>query len=154
MHGLHITVYRGFMKQFDKWNEVKKATDKAQMHLTIKPREVFWLKVGQNIGHEEFGKGNDFVRPVLIIRQLTSDLFIGVPTTTSKKDDNDYFHAIHYMNHKKEDIQSTAMLLQFKTFSKKRLLSKMGTVNKNEFDVIVEKLKGIIDPTHKAVAQV
>jgi len=137
------------MKQFDKWNEVKKETDKAQMHFKIKPREIFWVKIGQNIGHEEFGKGKEFVRPVIMIRQLTSDLFIGVPTTTSKKENNDYFHNINYLNHKKDKVHSVAMLLQFRTYSKKRLLSKMGTVNKNEFNVIVEKLKGIIDPTHK-----
>ena len=137
------------MKQFDKWNEVKKRTDKVQMHFKIKPREIFWVKIGQNIGHEEFGKGKEFVRPVIMIRQLTSDLFIGVPTTTSKKENNDYFHNINYLNHKKDKVHSVAMLLQFRTYSKKRLLSKMGTVNKNEFDEIVEKLKGIIDPTHK-----
>ncbi len=137
------------MKQFDKWNEVKKETDKTQMHFRIKPREIFWVKIGQNIGHEEYGKGKDFVRPVIMIRQLTSDLFVGVPTTTTKKDNNDYFHNINYLNHKKDEVHSVAMLLQFKTFSKKRLLSKMGIVDKNEFKNIVEKLKGIIDPTHK-----
>ena len=137
------------MKQFDKWNEVKKRTDNVQMHFRVKPREIFWLKIGQNIGHEEFGKGKEFVRPVIVIRQLTNDLFIGVPTTTSKKEDNDYFHNINYLNHKKDRVHSVAMLLQFKTFSKKRLLSKMGIVNQNEFNVIVEKLKGVIDPTHK-----
>lgn len=137
------------IKRFDQWNEVKKRTNIIERRLKLKPRDIFWLKIGQNIGNEEYGKGKDFIRPVVIIRQLTSDLFVGVPTTSTKKQDNDYFHTIRYMNHKKEDIQCTAMLLQFKTFSKKRLLSKMGTVNKNEFDVIVEKLKGIIDPTHK-----
>jgi len=128
------------MKQFDKWNEVKKRTDNVQMYFRVKPREIFWLKIGQNIGHEEFGKGKEFVRPVIVIRQLTSDLFIGVPTTTSKKEDNDYFHNINYLNHKKDRVHSVAMLLQFKTFSKKRLLSKMGIVNQNEFNVIVEKI--------------
>ena len=149
MQSLHITGYREFMKQFDKWNEVKKRTDEIERNLKLKPRDIFWLKIGQNIGHEEFGKGKEFLRPVIVIRQLTSDLFVGVPTTTTKKDSNDYFHNINYINHKKEAVQSVAMLLQFKTYSKKRLLSKMGTVNKNEFHVIVEKLKGIIDPTHK-----
>ncbi len=137
------------MKQFDKWNEVKKSTDSVTFHYKIKPREVFWFKIGQNIGHEEFGKGKEFVRPVIVIRQLTSDLFVGVPTTTSKKQDNDYFHNINYLNKKKEEVHSVAMLLQMKTFSKKRLLSKMGTISKDEFDVIVEKLKQVIDPTHK-----
>lgn len=38
---------------FDKWNEVKKKTHTNQRKLGIKPREIFWLKIGQNIGSEE-----------------------------------------------------------------------------------------------------
>ena len=134
---------------YDAWNGVKKKTEKCTRKLGIKPREIFWLKIGKNIGHEEYGKGQEFVRPVVIIRQLTADLFIGVPTTTTKKEDNAYFHNIHYDNRKKMKIHSVAMLLQFRTFSKKRLLSKIGTVSKDEFDVIIEKLKRVIDPTCK-----
>ena len=134
---------------YDEWNSVKKKTEKINRKLGIKPREIFWLKIGKNIGHEEYGKGREFVRPVIIIRQLTADLFIGVPTTTTKKENNDYFHNIHYENRKKVKIHSVAMLLQFRTLSKKRLLSKIGTVQKDEFNVIVEKLKCVIDPTCK-----
>ena len=135
------------MDNFDKWNEVKKVTTKKDRRLTIKPREIFWLKIGQNIGSEEFGKGKDFLRPVIIIRQLTSDLFIGIPTTTTIKNNNDYFHKINYTNKSNEIIDSSAMLLQFKTFSKKRLLHKIGKINIDEFEIIVNKLKKIIDPT-------
>ena len=134
---------------YDEWNSVKKKTEKINRKLGIKPREIFWLKIGKNIGHEEYGKGREFVRPVIIIRQLTADLFIGVPTTTTKKENNDYFHNIHYENRKKVKIHSVAMLLQFRTLSKKRLLSKIGTVQKDEFNAIVEKLKCVIDPTCK-----
>ena len=92
------------MSEFDKWNEVKKVTQNKERRLTIKPREIFWLKIGQNIGSEEFGKGKDFLRPVIIVRQLTSDLFIGIPTTTTIKDSNDYFHRINYTNKNNETI--------------------------------------------------
>ncbi len=135
------------MEKFDEWNEVKKTTSKKKRTVYIKSREIFWVKIGQNIGDEEFGKGKDFLRPVIVIRQLTNDLFIGVPTTTTLKEDNDYFHKITYVNKAKKDISSTAMLLQFKTFSKKRLLSKLGMINKNDFEMITGKLRRIIDPT-------
>ena len=136
------------MEKFDKWNEVKKHTQKKDFNFTLKPREIFWVKIGQNIGSEEFGKGKDFLRPVIVIRQLTSGLFIGVPTTTTLKEDNDYFHKINYTDNSNKDIKGSAMLLQLKTFSKKRLLSKVGKINQIEFEAIKEKLKRIIDPTH------
>ena len=134
---------------YDKWNKVKKKTEKTQRKLGIKPRDIFWFKVGKNIGHEVYGKGEEFVRPVIVVRQLTSDLFVGIPTTTTHKENNNYFHTISYVNRKNMAVKSVAMLLQFKTYSKKRLLSKIGTVKKNEFDMIVKKLKRVIDPTCK-----
>ena len=135
------------MQEYDQWNEVKKETVKSKMRLTIKPRDIYWAKIGQNIGHEEYGKGKNFLRPIIVIRQLTSDLFIGVPTTSTKKEDNDYFHSIRYINKLDENINSSAMILQIKVFSKKRLLNKIGTVEKQEFKIITDKLKKLIDPT-------
>jgi mRNA interferase MazF len=133
---------------FDKWNEVKKQIHQVSFNLGIKPREIYWTKIGLNIGNEEYGKGKDFVRPVIIVRQLTHDLFIGIPTTTSTKDDNDYFHKITYTEKMTNTIiESSAMILQQKVFSKKRLLSKIGTVKKEDFEKIVTKLKKLIDPT-------
>lgn len=136
------------MKQYDEWNEIKKQTQQVNSNLSIKAREIYWTKIGLNIGNEEYGKGNDFVRPVIVIRQLTHDLFIGVPTTTSIKSNNDYFHNISYVekiNHTL--VKSSAMILQQKVLSKKRLLSKIGTINKEEFKEIILKLKKLIDPT-------
>jgi mRNA interferase MazF len=135
------------MQEFDKWNKVKKETAKNKMKLSIKSRDIYWAKIGQNIGHEEYGKGKDFLRPIIVIRQLTGDLFIGVPTTTTVKEDNDYFHNINYTDKTNIKINSTAMLLQLKVFSKKRLLNKIGTVHKQKFKIITEKLKSLIDPT-------
>ncbi|MEA2017816.1 MAG: type II toxin-antitoxin system PemK/MazF family toxin [Campylobacterota bacterium] len=135
------------MEHYDKWNEVKKYTQQNKRKLGIKQRDIFWAKIGLNIGNEEYGKGKDFVRPVIIIRQLTGDLFIGIPTTTTKKEDNDYFHTINYIDKTNQNIESSAMILQQKVFSKKRLLSKIGTVNGENFKTIIDKLKKLIDPT-------
>ena len=111
------------MEQYDKWNEIKKETQLNRRKLGIKQRDIFWAKIGLNIGNEEYGKGKDFVRPLIIIRQLTHDLFIGVPTTTSTKENSDYFHNIKYIDKTNQDINSSAMILQQKVYSKKRLLS-------------------------------
>jgi len=133
-------------KEFDIWNEVKKNTNKIDFILSIKPREIYFSKLGYNIGSEQYGKGKDFVRPLIIIRQLTKDLFIGVPTTTSKKANNDYFHTISYRDNLNRDIISSAMILQQRVFSKKRLLNKIGKIDIQSFEDIKEKLKRLIDP--------
>ena len=79
------------MKEYDRWNIVKQKTVKNRRKLGIKTREIFWVKIGQNIGDEEYGKGEIFSRPAIIIRQLTGDLFLGVPLTSTLKND-DYSH--------------------------------------------------------------
>lgn len=134
------------MKKFDEWNEAKKATESIERKVGIKPRELFWVKIGINIGSEEYGKGENFTRPVIIIRRLTHDLFLGVPTTTSIKHD-DYFHSFEYNHENKGKHQTTAMILQVKVFSTKRIMKRIGMVDKENFKMIQEKVKRLVDPT-------
>jgi len=130
---------------FDKWNDVKKQTNINKRNLGVKPREIFWAKIGVNVGDEEYGKGDMFSRPILIIRQLTSDLVLAVPLTTTIKD-NDYFHSFQF-NTKKGISSNSAMILQIKTFSKKRITSKIGKLNIDDFKKIQDKIVKMIVPT-------
>lgn len=134
------------MHKYDEWNEVKKKTSQKDRKLGIKPREIFWVKIGQNLGSEEYGKNSDFTRPVVIVRKLTQDLFIGIPLTSSLKD-GDYFHKFKYTNKTRGDIENSAMILQLRTFSIKRVLSKIGMVSKDDFIRIIEKTQKLINPT-------
>lgn len=127
--------------RFDDWNEAKKITESSDRKVGIKPRELFWVKIGQNIGSEEYGKGENFTRPVIIIRKLTHDLFLGVPTTTTAKHDDEYNHE------SKGETKTTAMVLQVKVFSTKRLMKRIGMIDKENFKMIQEKIKKLVDPT-------
>ncbi|MEA2050088.1 MAG: type II toxin-antitoxin system PemK/MazF family toxin [Campylobacterota bacterium] len=135
------------IEQYDKWNEVKKTTQNKKRRLGIKPREIFWIKIGYNIGDEEYGKNENFTRPVIIIRKLTNGLFLGVPLTNTIKN-NDYFHSFEYDNKQNGITKNSAMILQVKSFSIKRVLNKAGKINKDDFDKIVAKLQSLmISPT-------
>lgn len=130
--------------EYNAWNEIKKNTQRGNRTLTIKPRDIFWAKIGHNLGHEEFGKGDNFSRPVIIIKSLTRDLFIGIPLTSTVKPDSDYFHGFRYRNYSRGEVDSTAMVLQLKTFSKKRLMNKTGVINIGDFDKILEKSRNLL----------
>ena len=133
------------MENFDKWNEIKKITQNSKRKLGIKSREIFWAKIGQNIGSEEYGKDENFARPVIVIRKLTKDLFVGVPLTSTIKS-NDYFHSFKYDNKTHGTVHNSAMILQLKVFSIKRLMNKAGIINKNDFEEIIKKLQMIVSP--------
>lgn len=132
------------MKNYDEWNIIKQKADKKENKVGFKVREIFWLRLGQNIGAEEYGKGNEFQRPVLIVKRLTADIFIGVPLTSSLKS-NDYFHQFRY-NTKKGELINSAMILQLKTFDKKRLMTRIGMINKNDFELVLEKISRLFIP--------
>jgi len=134
------------MDKFNQWNEVKKKTEDNKRKLGIKPRDIFWAKIGQNIGSEEYGKNDNFARPIIIIRKLTHDLFIGIPLTSTIKD-NDYFHSFKYDNKSNGLTENSAMILQVRTFSIKRLMNKTGVISKEDFEVVIDKSKGLFSPT-------
>ena len=132
---------------FDEWNEVKKDIHKSERKLSIKTREIFWANIGQNIGFEQNGKGKNFARPIIVVKKLTKDLFLGIPTTTTLREDNDYFHKFKYTTYNNEVLNVSALILQVKVFSIKRLMNKIGMIHKEDFNLIIEKSKNLFGPT-------
>lgn len=56
-------------KQFDTWNDEKKAIELVDTEKIVCKRRQFWLcKIGENIG-SEISKNDPFVRPVLILNE-------------------------------------------------------------------------------------
>ncbi|MGK0256179.1 MAG: mRNA interferase MazF [Arcobacteraceae bacterium] len=117
------------MKQYDKWNVIKKDIEIKSSIFTFKVREIYWLNVGQNIGYEVYGKGEEFLRPVLVIRKFSKESFLGIPLTSSLKDDIFHFK-FKPINRPKENY---AMLSQVRLFSAKRIKSKMGKISIEDF---------------------
>ena len=128
------------MKQYDKWNIIKKDISNKEKNLLFKVREIFWVQLGQNIGYETDGKGDKFLRPVLIIRKFSKDSFLGIPLTTSSK--NDMFHYKFTISSNQK--VNYANLSQVKLFDAKRLDHKLGIIDKIEFQELKNKLKILI----------
>jgi mRNA interferase MazF len=116
-------------KSFDEWNEVKKKSEKENILVGFKDRDIFNIKMGMNLGFEQNGKGKDFVRPVIIYKKFTKDMFLGIPLTTTQRDGS-FFFKFEF----KENQISTAILVQARLFSSKRLLNKIGIINKEDFE--------------------
>lgn len=128
------------MKKYDEWNEVKKDIESKEKIFTFKVREIYWLKVGQNIGYEVYGKGNDFLRPVLVFRKFSKESFLGIPLTSQYKDDMFHykFKAIN------QDKDNYVILSQIRLFSSKRIKVKMGKISNEDFGELKIKLKDLL----------
>ncbi len=126
-------------KNFDSWMDIKKQSQQNNLRLPFKERDVWWCKLGANIGEEEDGKGKLFLRPVLIIKKFNKRIFIALPLSSISKENNYFYHSFEFKN----KVQSI-ILSQIKLLDSKRLIDRMGTIPKNEFLIIKEKAKKLI----------
>jgi len=126
------------MKDFDTWNNKKKLIDSSEKLIGLKQRDVVFIHIGQNIGYEQNGKGEQFLRPVIVLEVFNRGLFLGLPLT-SKEKKGDFFEPIEY---KKRDtiVKSTAILVQTKSFATKRVKYKSGYIDKVLFESLKNKV--------------
>lgn len=127
------------MKNFDDWNTLKQITESKKQRVYFKERDIFWLKLGENIGHKQNGKGEKFQRPVLVVRKYTNEMFLGVPLSTTMRDGSFFFQFLFL-----DDKISTALLVQNRLFSSKRLMKKIGKISEVDFVKLKSKLKDLI----------
>lgn len=123
---------------YDEWNEVKKNTSKST-EKAVKVGKVYWVRLGLNIGSEVYGKGKNYVRPVLVLKLIYKNSFIGVPLSTKTKDNSfPYFYSFYTKNN---DIR-TALLSQIKLFDTKRVENIANiNISKSDFENIRDKIK-------------
>jgi mRNA interferase MazF len=101
---------------------------------SFKEQEVWWCSYGQNVGDEENGKGDNFMRPVAIIRKYNKNLALVAPTSTKIKD-SPYYHRIEY-----EGQKYSVLISQMKTIDTKRLQKKIVTLSDNDFQKLIQAI--------------
>src|SRR5680860_1545617 len=65
-------------KCFDKWNIQKKIVDLISNKKTFHEREIWFIKIGENVGFEQNGKGEEFLRPVIVYKKFSASVFLGI----------------------------------------------------------------------------
>ena len=127
------------MDKFDLWNEVKKTTNKKNYPLHFKEREIYFMRVGKNIGFEQNGKGEYFLRPVLVLRKFNKFFFVGIPLTSQANED-----MFHFKFSFKEGKSSYAILSQIRAFDANRLERKIGKIDNKNFKILKDKLRELL----------
>jgi mRNA interferase MazF len=127
-------------KDYKFWSKVKsKINNQIYFFFGIKEREIWYVNLGENVGFEEDGKGNWFIRPVLVLKVFSSRLCFVVPITSKEKKGKFYFE----FNFNKEK-KSWAILSQFRTLDSLRFVRKIGILSKEEFSHIKNKITNIL----------
>ncbi len=127
-------------KDFDTWNNQKKNIQSAgSSQVFCHEREVWWIRVGLNIGDEEDGKGPRFERPILIIKKFGKFLFWGCALSTKLKPQNKYYIPIQT-----KDGTQSVIVSQFRLYDAKRLSNKYQTLDTKEFIKVKTAIKGLL----------
>jgi mRNA interferase MazF len=129
-------------KDYTQWHKIKSEINNESKVAPIYfyEKEVWWTSIGQNVRFEEDGKGEEFLRPVLILRKFNQFFYLGVPLSTTDKR-HKYYYPFTY----KDDITSVALLSQLRAFDAKRLIRKDGTIHDKDYKAIQNKLTQIIN---------
>lgn len=115
-------------KDFDHWNESKKSINISEPPKFCYPREIWWCALGVNIGNEQDGTGNNFDRPVIIIKGFNEHIFFGAALTGSNKNGKYYFPLGII-----EDREASVILSQVRSIDTRRLVKKMMTLDHELF---------------------
>ncbi len=124
------------MKNFDEWNKNKKDTNCQKNRLYFRDGEIWWIKLGVNIGYELDGKSSDFTRPVLILKKYNKYSFLAVPLTSKIKLGLYYFSVGNV-----DGKDAVAILSQLRNIDSLRLVNKVGVINKNILGEIKKAVK-------------
>ncbi len=129
------------MKDFDSWNTLKKniEIDNNAPNKFPKEGEVWVSNLGKNIGFEQNGSGDNFSRPVLVVKRFNNHMFWAIPLSTKQKYFDFYYNYVDPNNQK-----VSAILAQMKLMSIKRLKRKLYDTSDELFDQIKQKLKSFL----------
>ena len=132
---------KDFIKDFDRWNKLKKGLDANETDDMPFPKKRWvWLcSIGTNIGFEQDGTGKAFERPVLVVKKFNNKMYWVVPLSTKQKQYDFYFNFTDPNGQK-----SSAILAQLRLVSTKRFIRDMYIFPEGIFKEILARLKDFL----------
>lgn len=126
-------------KDFDKWNSKKIVINENNCIPFFHEKEIWFCFVGANVGFEQDGQGEDFQRPMVIIKKFNNEVCWAIPLSKTKKRGKYYF-AFPF----DQQTTSVVILSQIKLIDAHRLSRKIGDISKGNFENLIEKLKALL----------
>ena len=126
-------------KDYDVWHRKKSRLNNIAKPPFFREREIWFCHLGANIGIEEDGRGSDFLRPAVIIRQFNHDASWVIPLTRKKGETRHYFELL-------SDSRgpSFAILSQIRLIDARRLSYRIGVLSEEQFLKLKENLKALL----------
>jgi mRNA interferase MazF len=130
-------------KEYSKWHQKKKILNEREDIDTIffREKEAWWTALGVNIGFEQDGKGEEFRRPVLILKKFNKYAVLVVPLTTKIKKDNKYYVECSIIN---DNIPRMVIISQIRLVDTRRFIDKLGVADEDSYTKIKNAIKAML----------
>lgn len=126
-------------KDYTKWHDKKSQINEIEPRPFFHEREIWYCTLGVNVGFEQDGGGQDFLRPVIIFRKFNNEIFWAIPLTRTQKETKYYFQFTFQDNN-----SSAAILSQIRLVDARRLDHKIGDLSKDNFEKLIKKFKDLL----------
>lgn len=127
------------MKNFDIWNKQKKDIDNIKTHVWTRERDIWWCSLGENVGFEQDGKGEKYLRPVVILKSFGIYTALIVPLTTSLKPNKFHFKLGVVLGH-----EGSAIVTQIRLVDSRRFVEKSGKLDEEIFYKLKKSIQGLL----------
>ena len=126
-------------KDFDGWNRTKKELHNTGKNKLYHEREIWWCTLGVNVGFEQDGSGEEFRRPVVVVKGLSRQTCFVVPLTAAKQK-----HVLRPSIGLVDGKEARALLSQCRVIDTKRFVRKIGYLEKDVFKQIQKAVKELL----------
>ena len=127
-------------KDFQEWHKKKRAVNNKNGRVFFHEREIWFCHLGENVGFEQDGKGEEFLRPVIVLKKFNNEVFWSIPLTKAQKKDKPFYFAFSCG----DESMITAILSQIRLIDGKRLKYKMGDMGQKDFLALKTKIKQLL----------
>jgi len=73
------------LEKFIQWTKLKIRIHIEEKNIYFREKEIWWARLGMNIGHEQNGKNKNFERPILILKKFGGKALWALLLTSKEK---------------------------------------------------------------------
>ena len=127
-------------KDYKKWHGEKILVNQKDDRVFFHLREIWFCHLGENVGFEQDGSGNGFLRPVIVLKKFNNEILLAIPLTKGNKPARPYYFSFSFL----PKSESTAILSQIRLIDAKRLKYKMGDIGQSDFESLKKKIRRLL----------
>jgi len=124
---------------YNKWNTLKNEINFRNINFFPKEREVWVCTLGKNVGYEQNGSGDEFIRPCMVLKKFNNKMFWVIPLSSKQKEYDFYFN---FMDREYKKV--SLIISQLRLISVNRFNRRMYELDLEIYNKVKNKVKNLL----------